>query len=206
MLDKPSRYQDALRSLMRAMLIGALAVCAAACMGHQLSTDSATTQSSGRETASLRLLGPQSEATVLNWEQRTPRLSWGRAFRAIEVDVVTPSSRRFNVSAVNAFAIAREGVITNVNVRPDWPKGTGAQVTERIEKQLEAWGVKPAETERAQLEEFRKMGIPQGPSGMWGYPFRLGDDVVFSVRIQSTRGEGWFAVFEFGVPLERQPK
>jgi hypothetical protein len=158
------------------------------------------------EVIELHLLGSPADAPQLRWDERTPRLSWGRVFREMRVVVIEPTGKRFEISAVNAFAIAYDGRITNIEVRPDWPKGTGAQLAKRIEDQLAAWGVNPRDDELAPLDELRKMGIPQGPSSIWGYRFQLGGDVVFRVRIQGARREGWFGVFEFGLPLEKRPK
>jgi hypothetical protein len=169
-------------------------------------TNPATTQAS--DVVELRLLGPQSDAAKLKWEVQTPRLSWGRVFEEMRVAVVEPTGKRFEFPALNAFATAYNGVIRTIEVRPNWPKSSGTELAERLEKQLNDWRATLGDEERDALAELRKMSIPPRGStpGMWSYRFPLPGDVIFAVRIQGTRGEGWFAVFQFGVPLERQPK
>jgi hypothetical protein len=166
---------------------------------------SATTQAG--DVVELRLLGPQSDATKLQWQERTPRLSWGHVFKEMRIVVVEPTGRRFEVSAVNAFATAYKGTIRTIEVRPAWPKSDGPELADRLERIVREWDGTLNDEERASLAELRKMGVPPRGStpGMWGYRFRLPGDVTFHVRIQGTRGEGWFAVFQFGVPLERYP-
>ncbi len=172
------------------------------------SSKPATTQACEQRVVEYRLLGRQEEAKDLEWKALAAGILAGHSLREARVAITEPDGRRYELPVYNVFATAMHGAITDINVRPAWPSTTGKELADRLEQQLTEWKVPLGEKERETFEELRKMGseLPGFAPGMWAYRYPLPGDVVLRVRIQGTSGKGWFAVFEFGVPVGKRPE